>query len=61
MGAIPLFYFDKNFMANKTTATPSKGITIKKPVNQVDPAGFARLSVNHILVIFLRTQVLVSA
>ena len=28
MGAIPLFYFDKNFMANKTTATLNKGIKI---------------------------------
>ena len=59
MGAIPLFYFDKNFMANKTTATPNKGITINKPVNQVAHAGFAKLSVHRILVIFLGTLVLV--
>ena len=55
------FHFDKKFMENKTTATPNKGITINKPVNQVAPAGFARLSGHHILVIFLRIQVLVSA
>ena len=61
MGAIPLFYFDKKFMANKTTATLNKGIKINKPVNQEAPAGFAKLSVHHILVIFLGTQVLVSA
>ena len=47
-------------MANKTTATLNKGITINKPVNQATPAGFAKLSVHHILVIFLGTQVLVS-
>ena len=61
MGAIPLFYFDKKFMANKTTATLNKGIKINKQVNQAAPAGFAKLSVHHILVIFLGTQVLVSA
>ena len=61
-GCYPTFFnFDKKFMANKTTATPSKGITINKPVNQAAPAGFAKLSVHHILVIFLGTQVLVSA
>ncbi len=48
-------------MANKTTATLNKGITINKPLNQAAPAGFAKLSVHHILVIFLGTQVLVSA
>jgi len=55
------FHFDKKFMANKTTATLNKGIKINKPVNQAAPAGFAKLSVHHILVIFLGTQVLVSA
>ncbi len=48
-------------MANKITATLNQGITINKPVNQAAPAGFAKLSVHHILVIFLGTQVLVSA
>ncbi len=61
MGAIPLFYFDKRFLANKTTATLNKGITINKPVNQATPAGFTKLSVHHILLIFLGTQVLESA
>ena len=48
-------------MANKTTATLNKSIKINKLVNQAAPAGFAKLSVHHILVIFLGTQVLVSA
>ena len=61
MGAIQLFYFDKKFMTNKTTATLNKGTTINKPDNQAAPAGFAKLSVHHILVNFLGTQVLVSA
>ena len=61
-GCYPIFFhFDKKFMANKTTATLIKGIKINKPVNQAAPAGFAKLSVHHILVIFLGTQVLVSA
>ena len=62
MGDIPYFFhFDKKFMANKTTATLNKGIKINKPVNQATPAGFAKLSVHHILVIFLGIQILVSA
>ena len=60
MGAIPYFFTLSKFMVNKTTATLNKGITINKPVNQAAPAGFAKLSVHHILVIFLGTQVLVS-
>jgi hypothetical protein len=48
-------------MANKTTPTLYKGITINKPFNQAAPAGFAKLSDHHILVIFLGTQVLVLA
>jgi len=48
-------------MANKTTATLNKDIIINNPVNQVDPAGFDKLSVHYILVIFLGIQVLVSA
>ena len=48
-------------MANKTTATLNKGIKINKPDNQAAPAGFAKLSVHHILVNFLGAQVLVSA
>ena len=58
MGAIPIFYFDKIFLANKSTATLNKGIKINKQVNQAAPAGFAKLSVHHILVIFLGAQVL---
>ena len=54
-----IFTLCKKFMANKTTATLNKGITINKPVNKAAPAGFAKLSVHHILVIFLGTQVLV--
>ena len=61
MGAIPHFYFDKKFMANKTTATLNKVIKIIKQGNQAVPAGFAKLSVHHILEIFLGTQILVSA
>ena len=61
-GCYPTFFnFDKIFMASKTTATLNKSIKINKPVNQAAPAGFAKLSVHHILVIFLGTQVLVSA
>jgi len=48
-------------MANKTTTTLNKGIKINKPVNQAAHAGFVKLSPHHILVIFLGTQVLVSA
>ena len=61
-GCYPTYFnFDKKFMANKTTATLNKGIKINKQVNQAAPAGFAKLSVHHILVNFLGTQVLVSA
>ena len=61
-GCYPTFFhFDKKFMANKTTATLNKGFTINKPGNQAAPVGFANLCVHHILVIFLGTQVLISA
>ena len=58
---LTFFHFDKIFIANKNTVTLNKCITIKKPVNQAAPAGFAKLCVHPILVIFLGPQVLVSA
>ena len=43
-------------MADKNTTTLNEGITINKPVNQAAPAGFAKLSAHHILVIFWEPQ-----
>ena len=56
-----IFSLWQKIYGKKTTATLNKGITINKPVNQVAPAGFAKLSVQQILETFLGKQVLVSA
>ena len=62
MGAIPHFLtLTKNLWQIKPQPRRAKVLLKNKPVNQAAPAGFAKLSVHHILVIFLGTQVLVSA